>query len=205
MEQSIALIVGLGNPDAQYLGSRHNAGFWFIDALAAELGTQLTANRKLYGQLGDSSIAAHRVRLLKPMTYMNRSGIAVSAATRYFKIAPEQLLVAYDEIDFPPGKVRLKFDGGHAGHNGVRDIIEHIGSKFWRLRIGVGHPGHSADVSDHVLKRASEDDAAVIRGTIRQGIEALPTLIEHGGARAQLVLHTANRQGDREPEERDGD
>jgi PTH1 family peptidyl-tRNA hydrolase len=196
MEQSIALIVGLGNPDSQYIGTRHNAGFWFIDALAAQLRVTLSPNRKVHGDLCEASIASRRVRLLKPTTYMNRSGLSVGAAMRFFKFEPEQILVAYDEIDFPPGKVRLKFDGGHAGHNGVRDIIEHIGRKFWRLRLGVGHPGTSAAVVDHVLKRASKDDEQAIRNTIQQGIDMLPILIEHGGARAQHALHTADRARD---------
>lgn len=197
MEQSIALIVGLGNPDQQYLGTRHNAGFWFVDALAAQLGTALAPNRKMHAELGEASIASQRVRLLKPLTYMNRSGLAVGAAVRFFKLEPEQVLVAYDEIDFPPGKVRLKFDGGHAGHNGVRDIIDHIGRKFWRLRLGVGHPGNSADVVNHVLKRATAADEQTIRVTIQQGIDMLPILIEHGGARAQQALHTSDRDDEK--------
>ena len=190
MEQSIALIVGLGNPDPQYLSTRHNAGFWFVDTLAGELGVKLTPNRKMHGDVGEATIAAHRVRLLKPSTFMNRSGLAVGAATRYYKTESEQVLVVYDEIDFPPGKVRLKFDGGHAGHNGVRDIIEHIGRAFWRLRLGVGHPGSSADVVNHVLKPATREDEHAIRDTIRRALDALPILIEHGGARAQHALHS---------------
>jgi peptidyl-tRNA hydrolase, PTH1 family len=196
MEQSIALIVGLGNPDPEYLNTRHNAGFWFVDALASRSGGTFSANRKVHGDLGEITIAHRRVRLLKPSTYMNRSGLAVGAALRFFKLEPEQLLVAYDEIDFPPGKVRLKFDGGHAGHNGVRDIIEHVGSRFWRLRLGVGHPGHSAAVIDHVLKRASSDDQEAIFRTIEDSIEMLSVLIAEGGERAQHVLHTPNRNAD---------
>lgn len=196
MEQSIALIVGLGNPDPEYLSTRHNAGFWFVDALASRSGVILSGNRKVHGDLGEITIARRRVRLLKPSTYMNNSGLAVGAAARFFKLAPEQVLVAYDEIDFPPGKVRLKFDGGHAGHNGVRDVIEHIGRKFWRLRLGVGHPGDRAAVVSHVLKRASGADEDAILATIHAGIEMLPVLIDLGGERAQHVLHTSSREAD---------
>lgn len=195
MEQSIALIVGLGNPDPEYLSTRHNAGFWFVDELAATLHARLAPSKKLHGDVGEAVIAAQRVRLLKPSTYMNRSGLAVGATARYYKIAPENVLVVYDEIDFPPGKVRLKFGGGHAGHNGVRDVIEHLGPEFWRLRLGVGHPGSSAEVVGHVLRRAGDADEQAIRATIRQGIEMLPILIEHGGARAQHVLHSASPDG----------
>ena len=186
----LGIIAGLGNPEDKYDRTLHNAGFWFVDTLARELGVTLSPSRKLHGDVGEASIAAHRVRLLKPSTFMNRSGLAVGAAIRYYKIAPENVLVVYDEIDFPPGKIRLKFGGGHAGHNDIRDVIEHVGREFWRLRLGVGHPGHSADVVNHVLKPATRDDEHAIRDTIRRGIETLPILIEHGGTRAQHALHT---------------
>jgi PTH1 family peptidyl-tRNA hydrolase len=124
------------------------------------------------------------------MTYMNESGRALSKAVGYFKIPIENVLVAYDEIDLPPGRVRLKFDGGHAGHNGMRSIMSHLGSNFWRLRIGVGHPGDRSKVSGHVLRRAPASEEDLILGTIRDAIDALPTLIEHGGERAMTQLHT---------------
>ena len=154
---------------------------------------KLARNRRMHGEIGDISIAHRSIRLLKPSTYMNLSGLAVGAAMRYYKIEPERILVVYDEIDFSTGKIRLKFAGGHAGHNGVRDVIEHIGRDFWRLRIGVGHPGSRDDVVGHVLKRASADDETAIRDTIEQGIDMLPAFIEYGGNRAQHVLHTGNR------------
>jgi PTH1 family peptidyl-tRNA hydrolase len=190
MGQPIDLIVGLGNPDPEYLATRHNAGFWLVDALAAEHGARFSANRKLDGDTAEITLAGQRVRLLKPMTYMNESGRAVGKAMAFFKIPAERILVAYDELDFPPGRVQLKFAGGHAGHNGMRSVIATIGANFWRIRIGVGHPGDKARVTGHVLKRASAAEEELILQNIRAAIEVLPTLIEHGGERAKTKLHT---------------
>ena len=200
MGQPIDLIAGLGNPDPEYLATRHNAGFWLVDALAAEHGARFSANRKLDGDVAEVTIAGQRVRLLKPMTWMNESGRAVGKAAAFFKIPPERILVAYDELDFPPGRVQLRFAGGHAGHNGMRSVIATIGPEFWRIRIGVGHPGDKSRVTGHVLKRASAAEEDVITQSIRAAIDVLPTLIEHGGERAKTKLHTAADSTDKEDE-----
>jgi PTH1 family peptidyl-tRNA hydrolase len=189
MGQPIELIAGLGNPDPEYLLTRHNAGFWLVDALAAREGARFGSQKKLEADLAEVTLAGQRVRLLKPMTYMNHSGRAVAKALSYYKIPPEHLLVAYDEIDFPTGKVRLKFGGGHAGHNGMRSVIEHVGQAFWRIRIGVGHPGQREQVKGHVLRRASGSDQELMLECIGRAIDVLPTLIDHGGSLAQNRLH----------------
>jgi PTH1 family peptidyl-tRNA hydrolase len=196
MGQSIELIVGLGNPDPEYLNTRHNAGFWFVDALALSQGEQFKSDKKLLGDTAEVRVAGQRVRILKPMTHMNLSGQSVGAATRYYKIAPENVLVVYDELDLPPGTVRLKFAGGHAGHNGVRSVVEHIGSQFWRLRLGVGHPGSKERVVGHVLRPAHADEENAIIETIRRGLDALPVLIERGEGRAMTLLHTRKPDSD---------
>lgn len=197
MGTQIDLIVGLGNPGAEYEATRHNAGFWFVDLLAREHGGSFSHARKLLGDSAEITIAGHRVRLLKPMTYMNLSGQSVSAAVNYFKIPVSQMLVAYDELDLLPGRVQLKFDGGGAGHKGIGNVIEHLGTKFWRLRFGVGHPrdneqpsGGRREVIDHVLKRANAAEDAAIRDTLRQAADLLPALLDEGAERVMNRLHT---------------
>ncbi|HVY66840.1 MAG TPA: aminoacyl-tRNA hydrolase [Gammaproteobacteria bacterium] len=197
MATKIELIVGLGNPGAEYAATRHNVGFWFVDLLAAEHGGHFSANRKLKGDTAEVTIAGHKLRLLKPGTYMNLSGESVGAAAHYFKIPVEHLLVAYDELDLTQGRVQLKFDGGAAGHNGVSSVIEHLGPKFWRLRFGVGHPrdrepaeGGRKRVVDHLLKRAAANDEAAIRETLQEAAAILPVLLEQGAERAKNRLHT---------------
>lgn len=197
MGTQIELIVGLGNPGAEYATTRHNVGFWFVDLLAAEHGGRFSANRKLKGDTAEITVAGHRLRLLKPSTYMNLSGESVGAAANYFKIPAEHVLVAYDELDLTVGRVQLKFDGGAAGHNGATSVIEHLGSKFWRLRFGVGHPRERerpADgrkqVIDHLLKRAAASDETAIRETLTEAAAILPVLLEHGAERAKNHLHT---------------
>lgn len=189
MGQRIELIVGLGNPDPEYLTTRHNAGFWLVDLLAAEHDTRFSGDRKLEGERAEVVVAGQRIRLLKPMTYMNESGRSVAKAVNYFKIPLENMLVVYDEIDLPAGRAQLKFDGGHAGHNGIRNVIEHVGAAFWRIRLGVGHPGRRERVVSHVLRRASEDEEALILGSVRKAVDVLPTLIEQGTERAKNLLH----------------
>ena len=197
MGTQIDLIVGLGNPGAEYEATRHNAGFWFVDLLAHEHGGRFTRDRKLQGESAEIDLGGHRVRLLKPTTYMNLSGQSVSAAVSYYKIPLEHVLVAYDELDLPPGRVQLKFDGSAAGHNGVGSVIEHLGPKFWRLRFGVGHPRDQErpppgrkQVIDHVLKRANADEETAIRETLREAAAVLPILLEQGAERAKNRLHT---------------
>jgi len=195
MGTPLDLIVGLGNPGAEYQTTRHNAGFWFADLLAREHGGTFGRDRKLQGETAEVRIAGRRIRLLKPMTYMNLSGQSVSAAVSYYKIPPEQVLVAYDELDFPVGRVQLKFDGSAAGHNGAGNVIEHLGPKFWRLRVGIGHPRNAQDAANgrdvigHVLKRASASDEEQILDCLARAAAALPVLIEHGAERAKSKLH----------------
>lgn len=197
MGQPIDLIAGLGNPDPEYLLTRHNAGFWLVDALADAHGARFSANRKLEADLAEITLAGRRVRLVKPMTYMNESGRALAKAVNYFRIPTGHVLVAYDELDLPPGRVRLKFGGGHAGHNGVRSTMAHLGPDFWRLRIGVGHPGRRERVTGHLLgRRAPADEEDLILRSIRSAIDVLPVLIEQGSQRAQTALHTAPGDAD---------
>ena len=188
------LIVGLGNPGPEYLATRHNPGFWFVDLLAREHGARFGAERKLKGEAAEIRIASQRVRLLKPSTYMNLSGEAVRAASDYYKIPAERVLVAYDELDLPPGRVQLKFGGSGAGHRGIGNVIEHLGADFWRLRFGVGHPRDRAEpgrkeVIDHVLERATAADEELILAAIRRAADALPVVLERGAERAKNQLH----------------
>ncbi len=196
MGTPIDLIVGLGNPGPEYAATRHNAGFWFVDLLAREHGGSFSRERKLQGETAEIVVAGTRIRLLKPSTYMNLSGQSVSAAVSYYKIPTEHVLVAYDELDLPPGRAQLKFDGGSAGHNGIGSVIEHIGTKFWRLRFGVGHPrdqeqaGGRTNVIDHVLKRAGGDEEATLREKLAEAAGLLPMLLEQGAERVKNRLHT---------------
>jgi PTH1 family peptidyl-tRNA hydrolase len=185
----LSLIVGLGNPGAEHQKTCHNAGFWFVDALADRAGAVFRSDSKFHGVAANCALAGRSVWLLKPMTYMNRSGLAVSAFVNYFKIDVAELLVVYDELDLPPGTARLKFGGGHAGHNGMRDVITHVGDEFWRLRLGIGHPGDKNQVIDHVLDRPRPEEERAIRTAIGEGLDILPVLIEHGGERAMNQLH----------------
>jgi PTH1 family peptidyl-tRNA hydrolase len=165
----IRLIVGLGNPGPDYAATRHNVGFWFVDAFAAVHGGSFRLEGKFHGELCRLALGGVDLRLLKPATYMNRSGQSVAAVSRYFDIPPEAILVAHDELDLPVGKVRLKQGGGHAGHNGLRDTIAVLGSaEFWRLRIGIDRPGERGQVIGYVLGRPSQDDATAIREALDQ-------------------------------------
>jgi PTH1 family peptidyl-tRNA hydrolase len=197
MGTPIDLIVGLGNPGPEYAATRHNAGFWFVDLLAKEHGGTFARERKLQGEAAEITIRGQRIRLLKPTTYMNLSGQSVGAAVNYYKIPSERVLVAYDELDLPPGRMQLRFDGSSAGHKGINSIIEHIGTTFWRLRFGVGHPrdsehagGDRKDVIDHVLKRAGGDEEDLLLENLREAVDTLPVLLEHGAERAKNRLHT---------------
>lgn len=185
----LSLIVGLGNPGAEHQKTCHNAGFWFVDALADRARAEFRGDSKFLGAVANCALAGRSVWLLKPMTYMNRSGQSVGAFASYFKIDPAQVLVAYDELDLQPGTARLKFGGGHAGHNGLRDVVSHLGEGFWRLRLGIGHPGEKSQVIDHVLDRPKPQDEKAIRTAITEGLDILPVLMEHGGERAMNQLH----------------
>ncbi|TXK65146.1 aminoacyl-tRNA hydrolase [Alkalisalibacterium limincola] len=188
----LRLIIGLGNPGPEHLRTRHNAGFWFLDALALRLGAKLAVDGKLYGESAKVEIAGEPVWLLKPATYMNRSGQSVGAALRYFKIEPEQCLVAHDDLDLPPGVARLKFDGGHGGQNGLRDIVRHLGhGRFHRLRIGIGHPGNKDRVTPWVLGRPSVDDEAAMLRAISEALDVTPLIVGEETNEAMKRLHTA--------------
>jgi PTH1 family peptidyl-tRNA hydrolase len=189
----IRLVVGLGNPGPDYALTRHNAGFWFVDRLAEDYHGDFRAEAKFHGVLARISVAGQDLRLLKPATYMNHSGRSVAAVARYFDIPPEQILVAYDELDLPPGRVRLKHGGGHAGHNGMRDSIAALGSRdFWRLRIGIGHPGEKARVVGYVLGRPSQTDAAAILDAVDDAAHALSDLLDGHFQLAMNRLHAAS-------------
>ncbi len=197
MGTPLDLIVGLGNPGPEYEATRHNAGFWFVELLAKEHGGAFSRERKPQGESAEIAIGGQRLRLLKPTTYMNLSGQSVGAAVNFYKIPVEHVLVAYDELDLPPGRVQLRFEGGSAGHNGIANVIEHIGPKFWRLRFGVGHPrdkaqaaGGRTDVVSHVLKRAGGSEETLLRDNLRDAADILPVMLERGAEVAKNRLHT---------------
>jgi peptidyl-tRNA hydrolase, PTH1 family len=188
---AIRLIVGLGNPGSEYAKTRHNAGFWFLDELAGSLGARLLGESKLKSDVAKTSIAGNPVWLAKPQTFMNKSGEAVNALLGYYKILPEEILVAHDELDLDPGIARLKFDGGHGGQNGLRDIMQHLGhGKFLRLRIAIGHPGQKDLVTPWVLGRASVVQETAIRGAINAALGVIPTLVSGDINAAMKTLHT---------------
>lgn len=187
----LKLIAGLGNPGPEYAHTRHNAGFQFVDELARRCGATFRNDVRHQAQVARVRIDSAELWMLKPMTFMNRSGGPVRSLATFYKVPLESILVAYDELDFPPGTIRLKQGGGAAGHNGIRDIMAQLGEAFWRLRIGIGHPGDRAAVTDYVLHRPSAEDERLISASIAEGIDALPTLIELGGERAMNRLHSS--------------
>lgn len=195
MSQAIEIIVGLGNPGAEHLETRHNAGFWLADLLAREAGMTFKRDKHLQAEITEIAVGGDRVRLLKPQTYMNASGRAVAAALSYFKIAPERMLVAHDELDLEPGRAQLKFDGGHGGHNGLRDIVACIGSAFWRLRLGIGHPGpgQKDQVVNYVLHRPTAEQLEPMLDAIVAATEAIPVFLSHGPERAKTQLHSRGK------------
>ena len=187
----LRLIVGLGNPGAEHARTRHNAGFWFIDALAEKLGARFGLESKLFGETAKVELAGHTVWLLKPATFMNASGKSVAAALRYWKIEPAESLLAHDELDLAPGTARLKFDGGHGGQNGLRDTVQHLGhGQFHRLRIGIGHPGHKDRVTPWVLGRPGKDDEISIRRAIDDALDVMPLAANGEFNKAMKRLHT---------------
>lgn len=195
MPATLKLLVGLGNPGPDYSDTRHNAGFWFLDRLADKYATTFTSEKRLFGQQARFSYGGNDYRLFKPQTAMNDSGRAVQAIKEYFRIAPEEILVVHDEIDLEPGTIRLKLGGGHAGHNGVRDIITMIGSSdFSRLRIGVGHPGEKDKVIGSVLGRPSRADRKLIDEAIARALELMPLLLDGENEKFMTQLHKSNKQ-----------
>jgi len=194
MSTPIRLVAGLGNPGREYAGTRHNAGFWFVDRLASRLSVAFTSE----GRFGGDVAKAGALRLVKPMTFMNLSGRAVAGLAKFFGIAPAEILVVHDELDLLPGKAKMKFGGGHAGHNGLRDIQAQLGSPdFWRLRIGIGHPRDSEltqqDVVDYVLKPPRVEEWAAIDEAMHRALKAWPAIAQGDMEGAMMTLHTTNK------------
>ena len=191
---SITLIIGLGNPGDKYAKTRHNVGFWFIDELANHYGASFKAETKFSGEVAKVNIEGlsgnHSVWLLKPSTFMNRSGLAAHQISSFYKIPVDQVLVAYDELDLPVGTVRLKVSGGHGGHNGLRDLHAQISKEYTRLRFGIGHPGDSRKVADYVLSRPSQDDEISIQNAIDKSIAEIDKIISGDTQKAMNTLHT---------------
>jgi len=190
--EGLRLIVGLGNPGPEHARTRHNAGFRFVDALADRAGVRFGLEAKLFGETAKIDIDGRPVWLLRPATFMNLSGKSVTAALRYWKIEPEQALLAHDELDLPPGVARLKFDGGHGGQNGLRDTMKLLGhGRFHRLRIGIGHPGHKDRVVSWVLGRPGNDDDIMINRAVDDAVDVLPLAVQGDFNEAMKRLHTS--------------
>jgi PTH1 family peptidyl-tRNA hydrolase len=189
---AIQLIVGLGNPGPEYDQTRHNAGALFVERLADLKGARLALDKKYFGLVGKFTHQGQDVRLLIPTTYMNRSGQAVAALARFFRIEPDAILVAHDELDMPPGVARLKKGGGHGGHNGLRDIIAQLGNNngFHRLRLGIGHPGHASLVSGYVLSRAPRSEQELLDRSIDNALEVVPEILAGDWTKAMQTLHS---------------
>jgi len=188
----IRLFVGLGNPGPEYESTRHNAGFWWLDEVARTLKTSLVMDRAYHGLVGRCSVNGQTVWLLKPQTFMNLCGKSVAALARFYKIEPHEILVAHDELDIVPGEAKLKLAGSHAGHNGLRDIHAQLGTDdYWRLRLGVGHPGVKAEVINWVLKKPSADHRIAIEQSIARALTALPHLLAGEMDKATLLIHTS--------------
>jgi peptidyl-tRNA hydrolase, PTH1 family len=196
----IKLIVGLGNPGAEYTATRHNAGFWFVDQLARDAGASLRDERRFHGHYGRGRLNGREVHLLEPQTFMNRSGQSVVAIAQFFKILPDEILVAHDELDLPPGTTKMKLGGGSGGHNGLKDISAHLTSpQYWRLRIGIGHPrdlipegaraGAKPDVANFVLKPPRREEQEIIDASIERALAVMPFVIDGEIERAMMNLH----------------
>ena len=188
---SIQLIVGLGNPGSQYAQTRHNVGAWFVSRLAQQTQAVLKSETKFHGALAKTLCASKPIWLFVPNTFMNESGKAIAAIARFYKLAPESILIAHDELDFEPGDVRLKVGGGHGGHNGLRDAVKLLGSNnFMRLRIGIGHPGHKDQVSSYVLNKPSVNEKKNIDNAIDDALYVVDDLVESNIQHALTRLHS---------------
>lgn len=187
----LKLVAGLGNPGAGYADTRHNAGFWFADRVAEAFGASFKPQSKFGGDVAEVSIGTHRVLVLKPQSFMNKSGGPTQALAAYYRIEPSEILVAHDELDLPAGTARLKRGGGHGGHNGLRDLHRCLGPEYARLRIGIGHPGTKDLVHDYVLGRPSRADDQAIRQSADEGLRALELALAQGWDAAMKQLHTA--------------
>jgi peptidyl-tRNA hydrolase, PTH1 family len=188
---TIRMLVGLGNPGPEYEATRHNAGFWWVDAVAAKLGARLAFDRSYHGMIARVNRPGQEpLWLVEPQTFMNLSGKSVTALARFFKIAPQEILVAHDELDLLPGQVKLKLGGSHAGHNGLKDIVAQLGSAdFWRLRLGIGHPGVKSEVIDYVLKKPTKEHREAIEDSIARTLDALDLLLAGEMERTMMKVH----------------
>ena len=190
MGTPIRLIAGLGNPGSQYDKTRHNAGFWFVDELARRYSGKFAVEKRFSGEVCKLQVGSTTVWLIKPMMFMNRSGLAVKQLASFYQIPVEQVLVAHDELDIAPGDVRLKLAGGHGGHNGLRDCHAHLSAEYWRLRLGIGHPGDRNKVVDYVLSRPSQDDEIVISRAIDKAADQIELILSGEMQKAMNALHT---------------
>jgi PTH1 family peptidyl-tRNA hydrolase len=192
---SIKLIAGLGNPGREHARDRHNVGFWLVDRLAAAHGAALRKDSKHQALIARIAASAGDVWLCEPQTYMNLSGRSVGGLARFYKIEPEEILVVHDELDFPPGTAKMKLGGGVAGHNGLKDIQAQLGTQgFWRLRIGIGHPGDRDVVADYVLNSPTPDERALIEASVERGLEIMPLVLAGDMQGAMHRLHSSNRE-----------
>jgi peptidyl-tRNA hydrolase, PTH1 family len=204
----IKLFVGLGNPGTEYEATRHNAGFWWVDALSRDLKAPLRDEKGYHGLVARANVHGQTVWLLEPQTFMNVSGRAVAALARFYKIKPEEILVVHDELDVAPGEAKLKFGGGHAGHNGLRDIHAQLGTgDYWRLRIGIGHPGVKSEVADWVLRKPAPEQRTAMEDCIARTLKAAPALIAGEMQKATLLIHTSKppRPKPPKPEPQEGE
>jgi len=190
MSKTIRIIAGLGNPEDKYERTLHNAGFWFVDAIVRKYGGAFRYEKKFDADICRVNLRGDEIWLIKPQSYMNLSGRPIHDMLDYYRLKTTELLVAHDEIDLPPGTTRLKKAGGHGGHNGLRDIIQHCGADFLRLRLGVGHPGEKSQVTGYVLKRGASDVERAVEDNIDEAIAVMPILIDDGLNAAQKALHT---------------
>lgn len=186
----IRLIVGLGNPGREYADTRHNAGFWLVDLIAKSQGVNIAASGKFFGEMGKFSYNNQDIFLLKPSTFMNLSGKAVLAVANFYKISIGEILVVHDELDFTPGIVKVKFGGGAGGHNGLRDIERVVGRDYWRVRLGIGHPGHKNAVHDYVLKKPLLDDKIAINIAMDKVVDNIKLILSGDFSRALKNIHT---------------
>jgi len=186
----LQIVVGLGNPGPEHRLTRHNAGFWFVDALAYRHSAQFRPHSRYQGEIAKVTVEGHELVLLKPQTYMNRSGLSIRALMDYIKAPINEVLVVHDDLDLPCGVARLKLGGGHGGHNGLRDTITHCGADFWRPRLGIGHPGDKSQVIDYVLQRARPAEETAIVDAIDAGLEALSITLRDSAEKAMQRLHT---------------
>lgn len=190
LDPGLQLVVGLGNPGEKYAKTRHNAGFWFLDLLANRFNTSFRQQSKFYGECAELLYGGRKIILLKPGTYMNHSGQSVSAAAKFYKIPVENILVAHDELDLPAGSVKLKYGGGHGGHNGLRDLKSLGSNNYWRLRLGIAHPGNKNQVIDYVLKEPGKSDRILIGNALDDAMRQIEMMLDGEMEKAMHQLHT---------------